>query len=338
MLHINMFFNHIKEQLSLFYLSCYRFSYIADEEVHFSSYKGIVFRGGLGHNLKEKACLMPEVQCENCNLNSKCVYSRLFESPVPKESKYFCGQPFIPHPFIIEPPLENKDIYYPGEVVEFKLILIGSSVEYLPYFIFAFMELGNKGLGKIVNGRRGKCTLDKVESLGNADGEAYSTIYLRKKTSYSEPSVLLYLDSLMNGLTCLDAGNKYIKINFLTPTSIKFKGEITKDIDFPLLLRNTMRRISTLSYYYCGYELQLHYKDILEQASEVSIIKNNLKWVQWERHSGRQRKKFGMEGFLGEITFFGEMDNYLPLLLFGQYLHLGKGTSFGYGKYLISQT
>lgn len=42
-----------------------------------------------------------------------------------------------------------------------------------------------------------------------------------------------------------------------------------------------------------------------------------------------------MGGFVGEIIFEGEIEPFMPLLKAGEILHVGKGTSFGLGKYRI---
>ncbi|HEX8949253.1 MAG TPA: CRISPR-associated protein Cas6, partial [Dissulfurispiraceae bacterium] len=53
-----------------------------------------------------------------------------------------------PHPFIIEPPSETKKIYKPGDEVVFGLTLVGRAIDYIPYFIYTFDELGRIGIGK----------------------------------------------------------------------------------------------------------------------------------------------------------------------------------------------
>ena len=52
----------------------------------------------------------------------------------------------------------------------------------------------------------------------------------------------------------------------------------------------------------------------------------------WERYSNRQEKRLKMGGFMGDITFEGELAEFLPFLRLGEYLHVGKGTVYGLGE------
>ena len=42
-----------------------------------------------------------------------------------------------------------------------------------------------------------------------------------------------------------------------------------------------------------------------------------------------------MGGFIGLVTFQGNFKEFLPFVNLGEYFHVGKGTSFGLGKYVI---
>ncbi len=44
-----------------------------------------------------------------------------------------------------------------------------------------------------------------------------------------------------------------------------------------------------------------------------------------------------MGGFVGEATFSGDISEFLPFLKLGEYLHIGKGTVYGLGKYEIKE-
>jgi hypothetical protein len=52
------------------------------------------------------------------------------------------------NPFVLEPPKEEKQHYNAQDRLAFHLISIGRAMEYLPYFLFTFDELGRMGLGK----------------------------------------------------------------------------------------------------------------------------------------------------------------------------------------------
>jgi CRISPR/Cas system endoribonuclease Cas6 (RAMP superfamily) len=40
-------------------------------------------------------------------------------------------------------------------------------------------------------------------------------------------------------------------------------------------------------------------------------------------------------GFIGDIVFKGNLEKFMDFLWLGEWIHLGKATSFGFGKYKI---
>ena len=58
-------------------------------------------------------------------------------------------------------------------------------------------------------------------------------------------------------------------------------------------------------------------------------------WQDWSRYSGRQRQRVEMGGLVGRVTYEGDLSDYLPLLVLGELVHVGKGTVFGNGQYRI---
>ena len=126
-----------------------------------------------------------------------------------------------------------------------------------------------------------------------------------------------------------------LKLHFVTPTRLKFEGTLSPKLEFHILIRNLLRRISLLSYFHCGEELTLDFKGLIESSKGIEVEKEDLTWFDWERYSNRQETRMKLGGFAGEVTFRGGFDAFMPFLLLGQYIHVGKGTSFGLGKYRI---
>jgi len=126
----------------------FSFNLKALEPIILPSYKGSTFRGGFGYAFKRVVCAIKDKECTDCLLKERCVYSYVFETPPPSDTKIMRKYKVAPHPFIIEPPPERRRGYKPDEEINFRLILIGKAIDYLPYFIYTFDELGRIGIGK----------------------------------------------------------------------------------------------------------------------------------------------------------------------------------------------
>jgi hypothetical protein len=127
------------------------------------SYKGSALRGGFGSTFRRVVCALRKNDCRDCLLRDKCVYSYVFETPLPPDTRIMRKYKSAPHPFVIEPPPEKRMGYKPGDEIRFGLILIGRAIDYMPYFIYTFDELGRTGIGK----GRGKYELISVTDKNN---------------------------------------------------------------------------------------------------------------------------------------------------------------------------
>ncbi|MBI5681706.1 MAG: CRISPR system precrRNA processing endoribonuclease RAMP protein Cas6 [Deltaproteobacteria bacterium] len=295
----------------------------AIEPIILPIYKGSTFRGGFGHAFKKVVCTVRNTDCGNCLLKSKCIYSYVFETPPPENSEILRKYEKAPHPFVIEPPLETKTNYQPDEIITFNFILIGKAVDYLPYFIYTFEELGRIGIGK----GRGKYELKEVTCGGK---QIYNSADRQIKffpSDDSSPTSLFPNPSTHN--------SKFITLNFLTPTRIIVNGDLVVDLEFHHLIRSLLRRISTISYFHYGERLDLDFKGLIERAQAVKVKDRDTEWHDWERYSARQDVRMKMGGFVGKVVFEGEMSEFMPFIKVGEILHVGKGTSFGLGKYEI---
>jgi len=130
-----------------------------------------------------------------------------------------------------------------------------------------------------------------------------------------------------------------LTLDFQTPTRLVYNGHLTVDLEFHMLIRQLLRRLSLLSYFHNGGDPSgWNFKGMIERAEEVNVAKKGLRWHDWERYSARQETRMKMGGFVGEISFEGDIGPFMPLIRAGEVLHVGKGTSFGLGKYTVLRT
>lgn len=299
----------------------FRFTIVPSELLVLPSYKGSTFRGAFGHAFRRIICVIRKADCSECLLKEKCVYSYVFETPPPSDAKIMRKYKAAPHPFIVEPPQEKRVGYKPGDEIAFGLTLVGRAVDYLPYFIYAFDEMGRLGIGK----GKGKFRLKDVSHAGDV---IYDSDI--KTIKAFKPAAL----DICVGDTGHNA--KKVTLNFLTPTRISYAGHLTLDLEFHILIRNLLRRLALLLYFHCnGDPSAWNFRDIIESAQKVTVRERNLRWYDWERYSARQDTRMKMGGFTGTITFEGELEPFMPMLRAGEVLHAGKGTSFGLGRYEI---
>ncbi|MCF6155462.1 MAG: CRISPR system precrRNA processing endoribonuclease RAMP protein Cas6 [Candidatus Brocadia sp.] len=358
--------------LNTFRLAKFRFTVCAKEHIRFPTYKGAAFRGGFGYAFKRVVCVIKGKGCDECLLKQKCIYSYIFETPPPQDTEILRLYPKVPHPFVIEPPSDKKQSFAPGEAFTFHLILIGQAIDYLPYFIYTFTELGKQGVGQ----GRGKYDLLKVEGIGleNESVQIYNSKDQTLTNHYPIIQARQFVQENMENRSMAkcnktfsslqgknsavsspyegeDKGgvknlpqqgsshgnnhNNKITISLLTPLRLRFDGHITDKIEFHVLIRNLLRRISSLSYFHCGEKLELDFKGLIEKAKTVRQTASDIQWFDWKRYSTRQEEWMSLGGVTGTVSYEGDLNEFIPLLKLGEYVHVGKGTSFGLGKYEI---
>jgi len=301
------------------------------------AYKGSTLRGGFGQVFRRIACLGSDRGFGECLLRERCPYHYIFETPPPTNSAVLNKVPTAPQPFVLEPPLETKRVYQPGEELVFHLVLIGKAIDYLPYFIYTFDELGRVGLGR----GKGTYTLELVSWLdpgGTAvpiyDGNRKVLTDSFHSLSLSQLSVS---DSSLSQLSVPGPSLSQfsVSVSFLTPTRIMFENRLAADCEFHVLFRSLVRRIALLDYFHCGGEFPPERREFVERARAVKTVTSDLRWVDWERYSNRQQRRMRLGGFVGQVTYRGDFTEFLPYLLLGTYTHVGKGATFGLGAYQI---
>jgi len=309
-----------------------KFFLAPSEPIYLPAYKGSALRGGFGAAFKRTVCLtrLDNTTCAGCLLQEVCPYSYIFETPRINHAGIWRAS-YDPHPFIIEPPYETRQQYQPGEQLVFNLILIGKGMDYLPYFILSFRTLGRIGLGR----GKGRYSLVQVVSSNSLQGKREKQIYDGVSNAITSEWETRSFADIAEEAQGLDRHR--LTLRFLTPTRIKYRGKLTSQIDFEIFTRNLLRRLSWLAEVHCGEKWELEWRKLLSKANErVKTINSHLRWYGWQRYSRRQNTRIAMGGFIGEITFEGELAEFLPFIKLGEYLHIGGGTVYGLGKYRIT--
>lgn len=297
-------------------------------------YKGSTLRGGFGAAFKETVCVVEHRDCARCLLRSRCAFPYVFDTPVPENAVRMRKYLTAPHPFVFLPPLEEKTLYRPGEGISFGLTLIGKGADFLPYFIYTFERLGERrGLGK----GRGRFAVESVTWL-SPEGEEVQIYKGTEKIlrNVFRPITVQNLPPLHFPLSTVHSSSLHsalVTLHFLTPTRLIYAEALTATPEFHILIRTLLRRLSNLAYFHCGGELDLDFRGLIAAAEQIETVHSDVRWYDWERYSARQDARMKLGGFIGKVTYRGDLRPFLPLLRLGEIVHVGKGTSFGLGKY-----
>lgn len=263
-----------------------------------------------------------------CERKENCAYGYVFETPVPADAAVLKNLSDVPRPFVIEPPLDRKMRYAVGESLDWRVVLIGNGIQHLPYFVLAFKMLGAIGIGKA----RGKFTLETVEAV-HPFQESVKPVYSVEDGALRAEELSVRFPDLQERARAFPPDR--VTLRFLTPTRIKHQNEWVTAPDFHILMRAILRRVSSLYYFHCGEQWETDYRGIIAQAQQIEMTQAKTQWIEWERYSARQEKKIELGGFIAEASYAGNLESFLPLLLIGQLVHVGKACVFGNGQYVL---
>jgi hypothetical protein len=303
------------------------FDLIIEEEGLLPGYKGSLFRGAFGNMLKQITCINRGVECKLCPYSFSCPYTRIFE-PNLVQSVQERYHNMAQKGFVFSGLFDTKKAYKNGDTLSFDLILIGENIRHLPLIIFCFEKLQQTGLGKEQLHFQLKhvwvhdltvCSRELVYENGKLLRHEYDPYQLSfSQIIQTSPQVI-----------------HEMVFDFKTWTRIKHQGHLKGDLDFSLLYQAALRRYLGLSASF-GEETYIGTPELHPSTDEIEVetLEESLIWENWSRFSRRENKTILLGGFRGKIRFRGmNLAPFYPYLKLGEYIHIGKNTSFGLGQY-----
>ena len=327
----------IKKIFKDFKAAKFNFEIKTENDVVLPDYKGSTFRGVFGHIFKDVMCISHSGECGECNFDKVCMFKKIFDSPPPSDSQKLRNYSAVPHPYVIEPPLDQKNFYKKNDIIKFSLILIGQAISLFPYFAYSFGLAGKKGIGRQ---KKGKFIITKI--INEKDKEVlyyYKNDELKSLNNYYSINDFISENNTgSNFYTDADKDERFsVNLKFITPTRIMFNEKLVSELEFHIYVRNALRRIANLNFFHCindvgGLELDFNY--YIEKSLDISS-KKSLKWYSLDRYSNRQKTHMKLSGFTGDILFENVLYEYLWIIKLGELIHIGKNTTFGHGKYSV---
>lgn len=307
--------NIVEKRLNIPYIKL-RFSLVFEQDTILPKNKVSALRGGMGEMLLQQNCIKDR-NCKSCQFEEACIVHRTLYTKMKKKLAFMQGEDSIG--YLIE--CENNQIKWKaGEKLFFFLTLFGDNIVYFSQYLQAFHQLGLQGIGKYASKYN-------ISSIVNEKGEQIlygNTVNLAK---YQPESVYYYALKRKNELQ--QYGYKK-KIIFHTPLSLKYRGEYIQEFHVEAFFQALFRRIMMLDYFVKEYidapELIL-YPNIIEQSVQKCLVK---------RYSSTQNTKINLRGIQGHFYLDDIPEEYLLYVLAGELLHIGKNSSFGFGRYQLS--
>ena len=121
--------------------------------------------------------------------------------------------------------------------------------------------------------------------------------------------------------------NEYT-LKFQSPVSIKHDGNFIREFSAEAIARSSLRRVFN---FYCFEGIEVAYPELDDMPETIS---QNARPVSVRRVSSNSGK-MELHGILGELTMGNVSEELLCYLLACEKLHIGKNTSFGFGRYVM---
>lgn len=302
----------------------FRFTVAASSPIELPPYTGSTWRGLLATALRRSVCVPGLETCDPCLMTDFCAFYRFFEQGALADTqapRYRSNSP----PFVLDLLGDGGRTLAPGERLAVGLTIIGDSIDFLPYWVYAFQRAGELGIGR----GRGRFALTEVTQEAALGADTWIPVWQPGATTAAplEPAAVAF-----------PAPPPALQIELLTPLRIKRRGDWVTAADFSAaeFVYHLCSRLDRLEAQFGHGDAGGFWAVHRTRAEALPPAPYDLRWHDWTRWSSRQQQHMKLGGLLGRFTVpAAALPELWPLLWLGQYLHVGKNTSFGLGAYRV---
>ena len=286
------------------------------EDTVMPRYKASAIRGGIGEMLLRANCIRDR-NCDNCDFESECIVRRTMYSKMEIQPEFMSAGDSVGYVTECE---DYREEFSEGDELRFNLLLFGKTIVYFSQYLNAIYALGMNGIGK----DHSRYRIISVKNTMNKD------ILVDNNINMDEYKVGMIADYIAYRRRQAEKEPLKGEIAFRTPLTVKYRGEEIKSFAIEPIYEAAKRRVYMLD---CFEGIE---SNGMEQNPALPAVTGEEHHkVAIRRYSNHQESTMMLHGIQGSLTLEELPDEMLDILFAGELMHIGKNTSFGFGRFRI---
>ncbi len=301
-------------------LAEYRFVFRAIDAVTVPALADPLWYSVFGLALRQLSCTDNRRSCLECPLRFRCDFAFLIRGMhQPGEKNGITRQMHtIPTPLIFHSRVQDAATTFPeGAMFSARILLVGDASNRLTSVVRAMVLAGNLGLGR----KRSRFTLVEVLQSGPDRPER---LVMSGGRMLANP---------MPGRTVVPPPPRIFRLLFDTPYLLPASTDLREGFDGARMLMQVVRRISALHEPYTGLPLEADFGRLKRLAAAASFLDGDLQAEEKYSYAGNRKYFLAIRGWFS-MSLSGLQD-FWPWLYIGQWLHVPKQASKGFGRYRL---
>ncbi len=247
----------------------------------------------------------------------------------------------IPRPLTVKPPLGERTDFLLGDPFRFGLSIVGDALQLLPYVILAVQQgMPAEGLGKrdrLNDFQPGYFRLLSVHAHHPLRGEM-KRLWQEGETLVDVPDLPVTHEEVLARAATLPTDRLTLRLR--TPMRLIEQKKLVRGFRFRPFFQRLMERLISLSTLVGEGNLlpdEQQRQTLLAAAEEIAVVDRS-HWVELRSYSTRRKGETMLSGLMGDVALVGNLAPFLPWLVWGEQVHVGKDAVKGDGWYEIVGT